>query len=166
MDWLTDLDAAWAWIALGLALAAFEMIVPGVYLIWLAVAALATGALTFVFDFGVAVQVIDFVSLSLIAVYSARRVFSEQPIQSSDPLLNNRVGRLVGQTGTVTVAIEHGEGRIHQGDSDWTARGPELPAGARVRIVGFDGATLIVEPLTLIADEGTARPRTSPDADA
>ncbi len=156
MDWLADIDAGWAWIAFGLTLAALEMLVPGVYLIWLALAALATGALTFVFDFGVALQVIDFVFLSLIAVYTARRIFSEQPIESTDPLLNNRVGRLVGQTGTVTVAIEHGEGRIHQGDSDWTARGPELPAGARVRIIGFDGSTLIVEPLALIADEGSA----------
>jgi len=156
MDWLADFDAGWAWIALGLTLAALEMLVPGVYLIWLALAALVTGALTFVFDFGVALQVVEFVFLSLIAVYTARRVFSEQPIASSDPLLNNRVGRLIGQTGVVTTAIEHGEGRIHQGDSDWSARGPELPAGARVRIVGFDGGTLIVEPLTLIADEGSA----------
>ena len=44
MDWLTDIDAGWAWIALGLTLAALEMIAPGVYLIWLALAALATGA--------------------------------------------------------------------------------------------------------------------------
>ena len=158
MDWLTDIEAGWAWIALGLVLAGFEMIVPGVYLMWLAFAALATGALTFVFDFGVPFQVVDFVFLSLIAVFTARRMVGDRPIESSDPLLNNRMGRLVGQTGVVTIAIEHGEGRIHQGDSDWTARGPELAAGARVRIVGFDGGTVIVEPLTLLADEGTAPP--------
>jgi membrane protein implicated in regulation of membrane protease activity len=158
MDWLNDLGAPWAWIALGLVLAGLEMVVPGVYLIWLAVAALLTGALTFVFDFGVPLQVIDFVFLSLIAVFTARRMFGEEPIASDDPLLNNRMGRLVGQTGVVTVAIEHGEGRIHQGDSDWSARGPELAAGTRVRIIGFDGGTLIVEPLTLLSDEGTAPP--------
>jgi membrane protein implicated in regulation of membrane protease activity len=158
MDWLNDLGAGWAWIALGLLLAGLEMVVPGVYLIWLAVAALATGALTFVFDFGVPFQVVDFVFLSLIAVFTARRMFGETPIMSDDPLLNNRMGRLIGQTGIVSVAIEHGEGRIHQGDSDWTARGPELAAGTRVRITGFDGGTLIVEPLALLADEETAPP--------
>ena len=156
MDWLNDLDAAWAWIGLGLVLAGFEMIVPGVYLIWLALAALVTGALTFVFDPGVPLQVVNFVFLSLIAVYTARRMFGETPIASDDPLMNNRMGRLVGQTGTVSVAIEHGEGRITQGDSQWPARGPELPAGTRVRIIGSDGGTLIVEPLTLLKDEGTA----------
>jgi membrane protein implicated in regulation of membrane protease activity len=158
MDWLSDLNAAWAWVALGLALAAFEMVVPGVYLIWLALAALATGALAFVFDVGLPLQVVEFVSLALIAVFTARRMVGEKPIASADPLLNNRMGRLVGQTGTVTSAIEHGEGRIHQGDSDWPARGPELAAGTRVRITGFDGGTLIVEPLTLLADEGTLPP--------
>jgi membrane protein implicated in regulation of membrane protease activity len=159
MDWLTDIDAGWAWIAFGLVLAGFEMIVPGVYLIWLAVAALITGALTFVFDFGVPLQVVEFVFLSLIAVFTARRMFGETSIESDDPLMNNRMGRLVGQAGTVAVPIKHGEGRVSHGDSQWPARGPELAAGSRVRITGFDGGTLIVEPLTLLADEGTAPSR-------
>jgi membrane protein implicated in regulation of membrane protease activity len=156
MDWLTDLDAAWAWIGLGLVLAGFEMIVPGVYLIWLALAALVTGALAFVFDFGVPLQVIEFVFLSLIAVFTARRMFGETPIESDDPLMNNRMGRMVGQTGTVAVAIEHGEGRVSQGDSQWPARGPELPAGTRVRVIGFDGGTLVVEPLAQLGDQRPA----------
>jgi membrane protein implicated in regulation of membrane protease activity len=158
MDWLNDISAPWAWIALGLVLAGLEMVVPGVYLIWLAVAALATGALAFVFDFGIPLQVVDFVFLSLIAVFTARRMFGETPIASDDPLLNNRMGRLVGQTGVVTVPIEHGEGRIHQGDSDWSARGPELAAGTRVRITGFDGGTVIVEPLALLSGDSDAPP--------
>ena len=158
MDWLSEIGAPWWWIALGLVLAALEMLIPGVYLVWLAVAALATGVLTLVFDFGLALQVVDFVFLALIAVFAARRFVSERGIESSDPLLNNRMGRLIGQTGTVSVAIEHGEGRVGHGDSQWPACGPEMPAGARVRITGFEGGTLIVEPLTLLADEGTAPP--------
>ena len=158
MNWLSDIGAPWWWIALGLVLAALEMLIPGVYLVWLAVAALATGLLTLVFDFGLALQVVDFVFLSLIAVFAARRFVSERGIESSDPLLNNRMGRLLGQTATVSLAIEHGEGRVNHGDSQWSARGPELPAGARVRITRFDGGTLIVEPLTLLSDEETAPP--------
>lgn len=159
MDWFDGLDPYWVWFAIGLVLAGAEMVVPGVYLIWLALAALATGALVYVFDPGVALQIVNFVFLSLIIVFAARRILSETPIVSSDPLLNNRMGRLVGQTGTVATAIEHGEGRVRQGDSEWSARGPELPVGARVRITGFDGGTLIVEPLTLLVDEGTAPPK-------
>lgn len=158
MDWLQGLDAHWVWIAIGLALAVLEMLIPGVYLIWLAVAAIVTGALTWVFDFGVPLQIVEFVFLSLIVVYSARRMLSEQPIASADPLLNNRMGRLVGQTGTVSQAIADGEGRVRQGDSEWLARGPDLAAGARVRITGFEGGTLLVEPLRLLKDEGTLPP--------
>jgi hypothetical protein len=33
------------------------------------------------------------------------------------------------------------------GDSVWIARGPDLPAGARVRIVGAKGTVLEVEPV-------------------
>lgn len=158
MDWLDGLDPHWAWFAIGLALAALEMLVPGVYLIWLAAAAIATGAITWVFDLGVPFQIVDFVFLSLILVFSAKRLLRDRPIISSDPLLNNRMGRLVGQTGTVSQAIESGEGRVRQGDSEWLARGPDLAAGARVRITGFEGGTLLVEPLTLLKDEGTRPP--------
>ena len=158
MDGLDGVDPHWVWFAVGLALAALEMLVPGVYLIWLAAAAILTGAITFVFDLGVPFQILDFVLLSLILVFSAKRMLRDRPIVSSDPLLNNRMGRLVGQTGTVSQAIESGEGRVRHGDSEWLARGPELAAGARVRITGFEGGTLLVEPLTLLKDEATAPP--------
>ena len=41
--------------------------------------------------------------------------------------------------------ISGGEGRVRVGDSVWTARGPDAPAGARVRIIRAEGATLWVE---------------------
>ena len=150
---LDGIEPHWIWVAIGLILAAAEMLVPGVFLIWLAVAALATGLLTFLFDFGLAMQVVQFVAVALIAVFSAKRILRDRPIVSSDPLLNNRLGRLVGQTALVTQAIEHGSGRIHVGDGDWSARGPDIAAGERVRIVGSEGSSLVVEPLSLITDE-------------
>ena len=155
MDWLEGLEPHWVWMVLGLVLAALELVVPGVYLIWLAVAALVTGLLTFAFDLSLPMQVIDFVFLSLIAAYSARRLLRDRPIESSDPLLNRRMDRMVGQTGVVTIAIEHGSGRVHVGDSDWIASGPDIASGERVRIIGSEGGTLKVEPLNLIADSST-----------
>ena len=41
--------------------------------------------------------------------------------------------------------IERGTGRVQIADAYWTVRGPDLPAGASVRIVGADGMTLQVE---------------------
>ena len=158
MDWLGDLDAHWVWLTLGLLLAALEMLVPGVYLIWLAAAALVTGAMTFAFDLSLPIQVVDFVFLSLIAAFSAKRFLGEKPIESSDPLMNRRGARMVGETAHVVTAIEHGSGRVKVGDSEWIARGANVAAGERVRITGTDGSTLLVEPVALIADEGTGPP--------
>ena len=158
MDWLGDLDAHWVWLMLGLLLAALEMLVPGVYLIWLAAAALITGTLTFAFDLSLPLQVVDFVFLSLIAAFSAKRFLGERPIESSDPLMNRRGARMVGETALVVTAIEHGSGRVKVGDSEWIARGADVPAGQRVRITGTDGSSLLVEPVALIADEGTGPP--------
>jgi membrane protein implicated in regulation of membrane protease activity len=97
--------------------------------------------------------VIDFVFLSLIVAYSARRFLSESPIVSADPLMNRRGARLVGETAVVVQAIEHGSGRVHVGDSEWIAKGPDLPVGERVRITGNEGATLLVEPLALLPEK-------------
>ena len=158
MDDLFNFDAAWVWAALGLLLAALEMIVPGVYLIWLAVAALITALLTLTLDLSIPMQVIDFVFLSLIAAFSAKRFLRDRPIVSSDPLLNNKGGRLVGETAVVTDAITHGSGRVHLGDGDWIARGADMAVGERVRVTGTEGAILLVEPLDLLTNEGTTPP--------
>ena len=154
MDWLDGVDAYWVWLTLGLVLAGLEMLVPGVYLIWLAIAAFITGALTMVLDLSLPMQVIDFVFLSLIAAFSARRFLRDKGIPSADPLMNRRGARLVGEIATVTQAIEDGSGRVHYGDSDWLVRGADAALGAKVRIVGSDGAVLLVEPANLIAGEG------------
>jgi membrane protein implicated in regulation of membrane protease activity len=53
----------------------------------------------------------------------------------------------------VVQAIEHGSGRVHFGDSEWIASGPDVAVGERVRITGSDGATLLVEPVALLPNE-------------
>nr|WP_243415106.1 NfeD family protein [Altererythrobacter segetis] len=151
MDWLGGLEAHWVWMTLGVILVGLEMLVPGVYLIWLGVGAILTGLFTAVAHLSLPMQVIDFVFLSLILLFSARRFLRDSPIVSADPLMNRRVARMVGQTAVVVQAIEHGSGRVHFGDSEWIASGPDVAVGERVRITGSDGATLLVEPVALLA---------------
>ena len=153
MDFLDSLEPHWVWITLGLLLAGLEMLVPGVYLIWFAVAAIITGVLTGLFDLSFPLQIIDFVFLALIAVFSARRWLKDKPIESPDPLLNQRGAQLIGQTARVVEAIEHGTGRIHIGDSEWNAYGPDAAVGDRVRVIGSQGTALQVEPLNLIGEQ-------------
>ena len=153
---MDGIEAHWFWFAAGLILAGLEMVVPGVYLMWLAMAALATGVIALVALPSLAVQVTSFIFLSLIFAFSARRMLRDRPIVSSDPLLNNRGGRLTGQTALVTQALVSGSGRIKVGDSEWIARGPDMAVGERVRITGSDGSELLVEPVGLIIDQDPA----------
>ena len=132
----------------GIVLAALEMVVPGVYLVWLALAAIVTGVLALAGS-PLILQIVSFVFLSLIFAYSAKRVLRDKPIESADPLMNNRAGRLVGQTAVVTQAIDGGEGRVRVADGEWLASGPDCPVGTRVRIAGANSACLSVEALEL-----------------
>jgi len=150
MDGFDSLDAHWAWVVIGLVLAALEMLVPGVYLIWLAIAALITGALTFGIGLGLPAQVIVFVSLALISAFSARRLLRDSPIISSDPLMNQRGSRMIGQTAVITQMFDGGTGRVKFGDSEWLARGPDGALGDKVRVSGSEGAILLVEPINLL----------------
>ncbi|QKG72270.1 NfeD family protein [Erythrobacter mangrovi] len=151
---MDGVEPYWIWLLVGLVLAGLEMVVPGVYLIWLALAAFVVAGMTFISAPALAMQVIAFVSLALIFAFSAKRWLGERPIISSDPLLNNRVGRLIGETAVVTAAIEGGSGRVRVGDSEWIARGPDVAAGERVRIAGSKGSELLVEPIALLGEGG------------
>jgi hypothetical protein len=147
MEALHDLDPHWAWLAIGLILAAAEMAVPGVFLIWLAGAALITGVLAWLLPIGLPLQIVIFAVLAIVAVFLGRNYLRANPVVEADPKMNRRGARLVGETAVVTQAIVGGSGRVHHGDSEWLARGPDTAPGTRVRIAGSDGVVLLVEPL-------------------
>lgn len=143
---LGGLEPHWWWLLGASLLALAELAVPGIFSIWIAGAAAATGAIVMVFDIPFAFQLALFALLSIAAVYGGRRWYERNPVDSDDPLLNDRTARLTGQIVTVISAIENGEGRVKVGDGIWSARGPDAPEGARVRIIGAEGQCLRVEP--------------------
>ena len=55
--------------------------------------------------------------------------------------------RYIGQVLTLTESINDGSGRAKLGNRQWTLRGPNVPAGTRVRVTGVDGVVLIVDRL-------------------
>ena len=142
-----ELAAHWWWLILALILGIAEMIIPGVFLIWLGAAALLTGVATLAFGLPDAAQFAVFAAAAIVAVYVGRRYFRSNPIESSDPLLNDRAARLIGETVLVVEPIVGGQGRVKVRDGVWNARGPDLPSGARVRVIGVEGSFLLVEPV-------------------
>jgi membrane protein implicated in regulation of membrane protease activity len=140
-----DLEPQWMWLLGAILLGIAELIVPGVFLIWLAAAAAVTGLVALAFGIALPFQFAVFALLAIASVYSGRRWYLKYPMPSADPMLNDRAARLVGRTVVVTQAIENGEGRVKVGDGVWSCRGPDAPEGARVRISGADGSCLRVE---------------------
>ncbi len=143
----TTYDPHWAWLALGLVLAVGEMTIPGVFLIWMAGAAVITGLVTWIVPLSVPLQVVLFAVLSMAAVFIGRNWLRANPIIAADPMMNDRGGRAVGETVLVTTVIEGGEGRVKLGDSEWIAKGPDAEPGTRMRVTAHDGSILIVEHL-------------------
>lgn len=146
-DMLTLLEDHWGWLIFAALLGIAEVMIPGVFLIWVAIAAAITGLVALALPIGLPVQLLLFAALSLVAVYAGRRWYVDNPVPSSDPLLNDRSARLIGQNVTVVDPIVGGEGRVKVGDSVWSATGPDATAGARMRVTGVDGTILRVESL-------------------
>ena len=143
----------WIWMVLGLVLLALEIFMPGVFLLWIGIAALVVGAISLMpwqAEFWVwQVQVIVFLALALISAYAGRRIMSSSTDETDLPLLNRRREQLFGRIATLAEPISNGRGRIQLDDTVWRVKGPDLPSGTRVRVAGIDsaGLELLVEPV-------------------
>ena len=145
MNWLNGIEPHWVWLGLGLLLAIGEMTIPGVFLIWMAGAALVTGLLAWLVPLGVPLQVVIFAALSILSVFSGRRFLRQHPVESADPKMNHRGERAIGELVVVSQVIAAGQGRVRLGDSEWLACGPDAEPGTRMRVTGADGVVLLVE---------------------
>jgi membrane protein implicated in regulation of membrane protease activity len=143
---LPDLEPQWWWLLAAASLGIMELLLPGIFLVWIAAAAALTGLLLFMVALPLTYQLVVFAMLALAAVYAGRLYYDRNPVPSSDPKLNDRAARLIGETVTVESAIAGGRGRVRVGDGVWNARGPDAPAGTRMVVTGAEGTVLIVEP--------------------
>ena len=144
-EWLDTVSTHWFWLSLGLVLGVAEMVAPGFFLMWLGLAALIVGILDYFLPITLAYQVAMFATLSVVTVFAGKKFLQDNPIETEDADLNNRGARLTGEIVTVAEAIVNGHGRVKVGDSVWSARGVDAELGARVKVIGADGAVLLVE---------------------
>jgi membrane protein implicated in regulation of membrane protease activity len=139
----------WSWWVAGFVLLAAEMVVPGFFLVWIGLAALAVGALSLLFwdsAFWVwELQAVLFAVLAVAATLVGRRLTLRND-KTDEPFLNQRGASLVGRTATLAEPIREGRGRIRLDDTFWQVMGPDLPAGTQVRVVASNGRDLTVEP--------------------
>ena len=141
----------WSWWIVGFILLAAELVAPGVFLIWIGLAALVIGALSLFFwetaFWAWQLQFVLFAALSIIFALLGRRYFGRNRDTSDEPFLNQREASLVGRTATLQEPIVEGRGRIRLDDTWWSVNGEDMPAGTRVRIAAARGRTLVIEAL-------------------
>ena len=134
------------WILAGLALLGAEMVLPGVYLLWIGLAAIGTGLLLLVASPSFGLTVLAFLWLLALGIFA-----SLQLNRRGGPAhrVNAPEAGLAGRQ-AVVVANEGPGVRVRLGDSEWQARlprGSEMPAaGTLVRVEGVDGTVLVVRP--------------------
>lgn len=137
----------WTWLVAAGLLVLVEMLAPGFVFMWLGASAALVGLLVWLvptLDWRWQLVIFALAALATVAAWAAwqRRRGRELPAST----LNRRADQLVGTETVLTVGTEAGHGRVRIGDSTWLARGPALPAGSPVRIVGVAGTVLLVEP--------------------
>jgi inner membrane protein len=136
----------WIWLILGMVLMGLEMLAPGMFLIWLGLAALATGVIAGLAGLGWQAASLLFAMLAVLAVIAGRRVMAARAANDPASTLNDPARRLVGQQFRLDRPLIGGEGQLKVGDSVWAVTGPDMVAGAQVKVLRVEGSTLIVGP--------------------
>lgn len=138
----------WNWFVAAGILLVLETLMPGVYLMWFGVAAFITGVVAVPTGLAWQHQLILFAATS-VATLLLGRWYAPDGTQSDEPDLNVRGTQYIGRVYTVSEAIVGGRGKILVGDSPWIAKGPDLPLGTAVKVIGVEGTTLVVEKVRL-----------------
>ena len=135
----------WNWLVFGLLLMGLELMLPGVFLFWVGLAALLVGLLSVAIAPPWQLQLLMFAVFAAAAVPVWRRVArSNSGVSNSNPFLNKRAEAMIGRVFTLEKPIVDGAGTVRIDDTIWRVAGPDTPAGSRVRIVRADGASLTV----------------------
>ena len=142
--WMVE-NAHWLWWFGGVVLLAGEMLIPGVYLLWIGLAASVTGVFAWLFP-GLEFEGhgLIFALLGSASIYIGHRFFYGKRGLPPETPVNMRGQQHVGKTFVVVEAIENGRGHVSVGDSRWLAEGPDTPVGEKVRVISVEGTILKV----------------------
>ena len=138
----------WYWWALAAVLLVFEMMLPGVVFLFLAMGAAAAGLfLLIVADLALEWQLGIFAVVAVASAVGLRPTLRRLQGRDTTPnTINARGDSLVGRTIVLDAPILNGRGRVMLGDGSWTVTGPDMVAGAKVRVTAVNGTELKVEP--------------------
>ena len=148
MEQLFPILGAWVWFVVAGIFLLLELLSPGVFFIWLGVAAAATGVVDNLHDLPWQGELVLFAILSAIAVVAGRRFYSGPAMEPKDnPHLNRRQMGYVGRSFTLKQPIVDGRGKLTIEDTVWEIEGPDMAAGTRIKVTAVNDMTLVVAEL-------------------
>lgn len=140
----------WHWLAFAGVMLLFEMLIPGIFFMFVAMGAIAVGVIMlFAPDLPLTWQLLVFIVVAIVAAYGGRKYlvrFQHHRQATEVETLNKRGTEFVGQAITLIEPIIAGRGRARVGDTTWTVTGPDAPAGTLVEVIASSGNELRVKP--------------------
>jgi len=140
----------WDWFIVGGLLLILEILAPGVFMLWLGLAALLVGLISLAIDWSWQAQFVAFAGFAVAAIPLWRRLAAKVEAPTDQPFLNRRAEALVGRVFTLERPIVDGIGTMAIDDSVWRITGTDAPAGSHVKVTRVDGTALQV---TVIRDQ-------------
>lgn len=145
MELLQQIDY-WHWFILAVVLVILEVFSPGVFFIWMGLAAGIVGAILLAFpQLDWQYQLLAFALSSVVSILAARFILQRYPIKTDQPTLNRRGEQYISRVFTLEEPIVNSEGKIRVDDSTWKIRGDDCLAGSRVKVIGVDGVVLLIQ---------------------
>ena len=145
MEQLFPFLGNWVWfVAAGIFLM-LELLSPGVFFIWLGIAAALTGVIDNLHDLPWQGELAVFAVLAVISVVAGRRFYNGPAMEPADnPFLNRRQLGYVGRSFTLKQPIVNGRGKLTIEDTVWEIEGPDMEAGTRIKVTAVNDMTLVV----------------------
>lgn len=110
MDFLLNITA-WQWMSLGVALLSFELMFPGVFMLWFGLSALITSGLVYLLNLPNTFAIVIFLIAGLVLSY----LFYKK--QHSPALVNDASNKMVGKVIILDEPIVNGRGRADRRQS-------------------------------------------------
>ena len=138
-------SSPWLWFIGGLLLIGGEIVLPGVYLLWIGLGALVVGVLAAVFpDLGLTWQLVSF-ALAMLGTVSLGFVIQRRGAPPAAGELNQELHALVGQHFVAVSDFQVGLGRVRVGDTTYGAVSAEaIQAGDAVEVIAVVACRLRV----------------------
>jgi membrane protein implicated in regulation of membrane protease activity len=137
------------WFLIGLFFALIELFVPGLILIFFGIGAWLTALMCFLLPIGTGVQIMVFISTSVITLVLFRKWFNNLLFKTKAKESISDDDELTGKTGVAETDFQpNTPGKVSLNGSLWKAESDvPISAGERVEIIAKKNITLIIKPI-------------------